>query len=142
MCVLRRWLGEERLLVGVDRPARKARPNANRLQRLLPPLAMPGQMGQPARAVDMQPMQLSLQADARLIGMLDPTGRHQIGDALHRRGQPFSSFLHPARDRAIRQRTSHQVRQRFARPRFGDQLILVQVHRQRAQRHDHIARER
>ena len=47
-----------------------ARPDADRFQRFPSPLAMPGQMREPARAVDMHPVELASQTHARLIGML------------------------------------------------------------------------
>jgi hypothetical protein len=116
----------------MDRPALEARPDPNRLQRVPPPLALPGQMCQPTGTIDMQPLQLACNTHARPIGMLHPTGNHQISNPRHRGCKPFRRHLHPAHHSAIRERTPQQVPQRFAGARFGQQLILVQVHGQGA----------
>ena len=73
----------------------KARPDADRLEGLSASRLMPGQMGQEAGAVDMQPMQHPIDADACLIGMLQAAGRDQIRNALHRRCQPLGGQLTP-----------------------------------------------
>src|SRR6266436_10353884 len=44
-------------------PSMKARPDADRFQRLLASLGVPGQVGQPRRTVDVHPMQLASHMD-------------------------------------------------------------------------------
>src|SRR5260221_14740177 len=63
-------------------PSMKTRPDADRFQRLLAALGMPGQMGQPRRTVDVHPVQLAFHTDARFVPMLQATRADPVTNAL------------------------------------------------------------
>src|SRR6266487_350176 len=109
----------------------KARPDANLVHRLPPSRGMPGQMGQEIRAVHMQPMQHSIDADAGLISMLEPTGSDQRGNALDGGSQPLCCQFAPLDQGSFRNLASRDCRQGLAGASGGEQLSLVQIHRQR-----------
>jgi site-specific DNA recombinase len=110
-------------------PPLEARPDANRLGGRVPALGMPGQMGEPARAVDVQPVQLALDAHAGLIGVLVRPCRDEIGDVGHGGRQGDGRLSHPRDDAAIADGAGEQVGQRLARALLGHQLVLVEIDR-------------
>lgn len=93
---------------------------------------MPGQVRQPTGTIDMQPVQLPLQTHPRLVRVLHRTGGHQTGDAHDGRCEDLGGLLYPVSHGAIGDGAASQIQQGLARPRFGQQLILVQVYRQGA----------
>jgi hypothetical protein len=111
----------------------KAWPDADLVHGLPASRGMPGQMGQEAGAVHMQPMQHPIDADARFISMLEAAGRQQLRNALDRRGQPLGGQFAPLQQGGFGDLAATERLQCFAGARRGQQLLLVQIHRQRLQ---------
>jgi hypothetical protein len=108
----------------------KARPDADLVHGLPASRPMPGQMGQEAGAVHMQPMQHPIHADARLISMLEPAGNDQFGNALDCRSQPLGCQFAPLQQGALRDLAPTERSERLAGTSRGEQLPLVQIHGQ------------
>src|SRR6266853_746168 len=111
----------------------KARPDADLVHGLSASRAMPGQMGQQACAVHMQPMQHSIHADAGLISMLEVAGDNQLSNALARRSQPLCRQFTPLDQGAFRNLAPAERRKRLAGASRWQQLPLVQIDGQRLQ---------
>src|SRR5271157_3627776 len=111
----------------------KARPDADLVHSLPASRPMPGQMCQEAGAVDMQPMQHPIHADAGLISMLELAGRDQFGNALDGRRQSLGCQFAPLQQGAFRDLAPTDRRERLAGASCGEQLSLVQIHGQRLQ---------
>src|SRR6266516_2531354 len=111
----------------------KAWPDPDFVHSLPTSRPMPRQMRQEAGAVHMQPMQHAIDADARLISMLERAGHDQLGNALHRRRQPLGGHLAPLDQGSFRDVAATQCLQRLTGARRGQQLPLVQIHGQRLQ---------
>src|SRR6266704_1763193 len=109
----------------------KARPDADLVHGLPASRPMPSQMRQEAGAVDMQPMQHPIHANARLISMLEPTGNDQLGNALDRRSQSLGCQFAPLQQGAFRDLAPTDGSERLAGASSWEQLPLVQIHRQR-----------
>src|SRR5690242_19426696 len=90
--------------------ASKARPDANRVQRLASTLGMPGQVRQPLCAVDMHPTSSAFHTYARFIAMLEWTGDQQISDTSHRRSQRAGCSLYPRGKCSLGERTAVEIR--------------------------------
>src|SRR6266566_296332 len=87
---------------------------------------MPGQMGQEAGAVHMQPVQYPIHTNTCLISMLELTGHEQLGNALDRRSQSLCCQFAPLEQGSFRELTPTDRSQRLAGARRGEQLPLVQ----------------
>lgn len=61
-------------------PSLKVWPDANRFQSVVPAPAMPSQIGQPARAIHVEPVQLLLDSHASLIPVLQRAGEDTLGN--------------------------------------------------------------
>src|SRR6266567_5359814 len=90
-------------------------------------------MCQETGAVDMQPMQHPIHADAGLISMLELTGTDQLGNALDCRSQPLGCQFAPLDQGAFRDLAPTDRREHLAGTSRGEQLSLVQIHGQRLQ---------
>ena len=91
----------------------EARPDPNRFGRRFSPPGMPRHMGQPARAVDVQPVQPAMHAHTRLIGMPMVPGRHQVGNTGDRGRQRLGGLLPPAGESPRAASGAEQVRERL-----------------------------
>src|SRR6266446_33084 len=106
-------------------------PDADLVHGLPTSRRMPGQMCQETGAVDMQPMQHPIHADAGLISVLEPTGNDQRGLALNRRSQPLCCQFAPRKPGAFRELAPTERSESLAGTSRGQQLPLVQIHGQR-----------
>ena len=108
----------------------QARPDANGLQGLLASFSMPGQVGQEASTVDVQPVEFASDAYPGFIPMREPAHAQSIGNALHGLFQHGCCELDPARERAFLQMALAQISEQLAGTCQRHQLILVQIDRQ------------
>ena len=111
----------------------KARPDADLVHGLSASRPMPGQMREEAGTVHMQPLQHPIHADTCLISLLQGASRDQISNALNRRGQSLGGQFTPLKQGGFRDLTPTHRAERLAGARRGQQLSLVQIHRQRLQ---------
>gem|GEM_PF-2661178 len=111
----------------------KARPDADLVHGLPASRRMPGQMGQQAGAIHMQPMQHPIHADAGLISMLEVAGNDQLSNVRNRGCQPLCRQFTPLDQGAFRDLASAERSQRLAGTSCWQQLPLVQIDGQRLQ---------
>lgn len=88
---------------------------------------MPCQMCEPPRTVDMQPMQLPLQAHTRLVHMHE-RGREQFFlEPFHPACQSCRGLLNPLAQSSLRDRAAKGLLQDIASPLHGHQVVLIEV---------------
>lgn len=107
--------------------AHEGGPDADLVHGLLPSRGMPGQMRQPARTVDMQPMQDAIDANAGLITMLQATGGDQLTNALDHWSQALGGQFTPRQQAGFRDLTAADGREGFTGARRRQQLSLMRI---------------
>src|SRR5260370_21684378 len=84
------------------RASTKAWPEPNVFQRLPTSPGMPGQMREPARSVDMQPVPFACDAHPGFIGVLQWARAQPVGNMRHHRGELLCCELDPPHERSLR----------------------------------------
>ena len=104
----------------MHRTPSKARPDADRLQGGFASLGMPGQMREPARTGDVEPVSLARHPQARFIPVQHAAHRKPLRNPRDRRLQAGRGYLHPTDERRFGHVRVVEVREHFTGPAQWD----------------------